>query len=126
MIGPEMFGEFVEPELEASCERLGRAFYHMDGPGQLSHLDLLIRADGLDGIQWVPGAGAPGCEHWPDVYRKIHKAGKKIQIVDGGFQTIDAVAAQIGTKAGLQHAVFRRPIEEEGIARRELARYGIE
>lgn len=39
MISPEMFDEFVRPELVASCRRFENAFYHLDGQGQLPHLD---------------------------------------------------------------------------------------
>ena len=41
------------------------------------------------GVQWVPGAGNPGCTDWPEVYRKIHAAGKRIQIIDGRFDALD-------------------------------------
>ncbi|MFC1736000.1 hypothetical protein ACFL1X_07770 [Candidatus Hydrogenedentota bacterium] len=126
MISPEMFAEFVKPELTASCGKLVHAFYHMDGPGQLSHLDHLLSIEGLDGIQWIPGAGAPGCEHWSDVYKSINESGKRIQLGGSGFGTLDVVINQIGTGRGLQHTVFQRPIAEEGAVRRELAKYGIE
>ena len=36
MIGPEMFDEFVRPELVASCKRLAHTIYHLDGAGQLA------------------------------------------------------------------------------------------
>lgn len=126
MISPEMFQTFVMPELTASAQRLERSFYHLDGPGQLRHLDCLLGMERLDGVQWVPGAGSPGCARWPEVYRKIAAAGKKIQIVDGGVETIDAIAAQIGTTRGLHHIGIRAGVDEEADLRRALARYGIE
>ena len=57
--GPEMFERFVLPDLAACCDRLDHAFYHLDGKGELPHLDLLLSIDGLRGIQWIPGAGQP-------------------------------------------------------------------
>ncbi|MFW5752838.1 MAG: hypothetical protein ACOCYV_02175, partial [Planctomycetota bacterium] len=42
MISPAMFDRFVRPELAASCRRLDRSFYHLDGPGQLPHLDSIL------------------------------------------------------------------------------------
>lgn len=71
MISPEMFDEFVKPELTASCQRLGNAFYHLDGPGQLPHLDALLAIKELRGIQWIPGARRPDFREWMFVYRKI-------------------------------------------------------
>lgn len=90
MIGPDMFDEFVKPELAASCRKLSNAFYHLDGPGQLPHLDSLLTIEELRGVQWVPGAGVPGWEAWPEVYRKIRDAGKLIQIY-GDLKTLAAV-----------------------------------
>ena len=48
LISPQMFDEFAKPELEATCERLPRAFYHLDGPGQLPHLDSLLEIENLN------------------------------------------------------------------------------
>ena len=101
MIGPEMFDRFVKPELAASCRRLKNAFYHLDGPGQLPHLDSLLDIPELKGIQWVPGAGQPDITHWPEVYRKIARAGKRIQISSGqsdrGLEALDVLADQLGS-----------------------------
>ena len=126
MIGPEMFNEFVRPELEATCAKLPYSFYHLDGPGALPHLDSLLEIEALDGIQWVPGAGRPNCGHWPEVYRKIHAAGKKIQVIDGEFDSLDAVIGQIGTGRGIHELIIRKSIDEEDAVRRRLEKYGIE
>lgn len=95
MIGPDMFDAFVKPELAESCRKIDHAFYHLDGPGQLPHLDSLLEIEALDGVQWVPGDGAAPITEWPDVYRKISDAGKKIQIF-GGIRELNAIADQIG------------------------------
>jgi len=100
MISSEMFDEFVRPELAASCRRLGNAFYHLDGPGQLVHLDSLLSIDELKGIQWIPGGGSPGVGHWPEVYKKIRDAGKLIQFF-GDIGDLDTIAGQIGSAEGL-------------------------
>ena len=95
MIGPDMFEEFVKPELVAACAKIDHAFYHLDGPGQLPHLDSLLEIEELDGVQWIPGDGAPPITEWPEVYRRISEAGKKIQIW-GGIEQLDIIADQIG------------------------------
>ena len=38
----------------------------VNGQGQLAHLDSLLEIESIKGIQWVPGAGAPDVQHWPD------------------------------------------------------------
>lgn len=100
MIGPDMFDEFVRPELAASCKKLKNAFYHLDGIGELPHLDSLLSIEELKGVQWVPGDGKPDITNWPEVYRKIHDAGKLIQIF-GNMESLDAIAGQIGTSEGI-------------------------
>jgi len=127
MISPRMFDEFVKPELEATCARLPNSFYHLDGVGQLAHLDSLLTIDDLDGVQWVPGDGKPDCAHWPDVYQKIHASGKKIQLL-GGFDVIDAVIEQIGAGGPIQANVLwnLQYIGHEAKIRERLATYGIE
>ncbi|MCX7014080.1 MAG: hypothetical protein NTW86_16255 [Candidatus Sumerlaeota bacterium] len=121
MIGPAMFDEFVKPELEASCRRLGHAFYHLDGPGQLPHLDSLLTIQELKGVQWVPGAGAPDCAHWPEVYRKIRDAGKRIQVL-GDLQALDAVVEQLGSAEGIVYVGNAKTVDE---ANEALRRYGV-
>jgi len=117
MISPDMFSEFVQPELAASAKKLSRCFYHLDGKGQLPHLDHLLSIDEILGIQWIPGDGQPGCEMWPDLYRKIFAAGKKTQL--GGSLNSDAGAPEWGTsghnllrfveKFGLGGGIHMRP-----------------
>ena len=65
MISPQMFDEFVRPELVSSCRRLANSFFHLDGPGQLPHLDSVLGIPELKGIQWVPGEGASPQSEWP-------------------------------------------------------------
>lgn len=94
MISPEMFDEFVRPELAATCKRLTNSFYHQDGVGQLPHTDSLLSIEDLDGVQWVPGSGKPQGAYWVDHYEKIIKAGKKVQLLDRG--ALDPVAERTG------------------------------
>jgi len=101
IISPAMFDEFVKPELAASCRRLANPFYHLDGVGQLPHLDSLLEIPELKGIQWVPGAGQPDCRHWPDVFRRIRAAGKLIQTYTWPLETLDVLADQLGSAEGI-------------------------
>jgi len=81
MISPAMFDEFAKPELAKSCDRFPRSLYHLDGKGQLAHLDSLLAIKSLGGVQWVYGTGQPDGGHWSDVYRKILDAGKNLQLL---------------------------------------------
>jgi 5-methyltetrahydrofolate--homocysteine methyltransferase len=80
MIGPRMFERFVLPDLTACCDRLDHGFYHLDGKGQIPHLDMLLAMPRLRGIQWIPGSGQAPAEDWPEVLGRVVRAGKLCQV----------------------------------------------
>lgn len=80
MISPKMFERFVLPDLEACCAHLAYPFYHLDGKGQIRHLDLLLSIKKLRGIQWIPGDGAPPPEEWLPLLKRIRDGGKLCQL----------------------------------------------
>jgi hypothetical protein len=80
MISPQMFARYVMPDLEACCAAMDYAFYHLDGKGQLVHVDALLSLSRLRGIQWVPGYGKPPCEEWLPLLKKIRDTGKLCQV----------------------------------------------
>lgn len=123
MISPKMFDEFVKPELAETCRKLVNPFYHLDGPGQLPHLDSLLSIKELKGVQWVPGDGQPGLTEWPEVYRKIRKAGKLIQLW-GNFDTLDKLTEQLGSSKGVVIMIGAN-ISQEGEAKAFLKKYGL-
>lgn len=80
MISPTQFERFVLPELVDQASYVDRPVYHLDGIGELPHLDMILDIPGLSGIQWNPGAGKePLCdEKWFDIYKKIQDKGKNL------------------------------------------------
>ena len=76
MISPAMFAEFELPCLRHEAAALDAVEYHLDGPGALRHLPALCALEGLDVIQWVPGAGEADERDWSDLYRRIDALGK--------------------------------------------------
>jgi len=129
MIGPDMFEQFVKPELVATCSRLANPFYHLDGPGQLTHLDALLEIEALKGVQWVPGAGQPGVTRWPEIYRKIRAAGKRIQFFtnqdERGIDSLDILADQLGGAEGII-MIGEVANEDEPRVRDLLKRYDVD
>ena len=93
MIGNEMFRRFVLPTLARDTERLTNTIYHLDGIGELCHLDSILELPNLNAVQWVYGAGKPGPMHWLDVYRKIRAAGKRMMVVGGPREALDVIGA---------------------------------
>jgi 5-methyltetrahydrofolate--homocysteine methyltransferase len=80
MISPEMFERWVMPDLETICNHIDYGFYHLDGKGQIPHLDMLLSIENLRGVQWVPGDGAPPTWEWLPLLKRIRDAGKLCQI----------------------------------------------
>jgi 5-methyltetrahydrofolate--homocysteine methyltransferase len=79
MISPEMFNRFGLPEMVTCSAALDHGYYHMDGPGELPHLDKLLEVPTIKGVQWQPGDGQPMADQWPEVLNKILDAGKLVQ-----------------------------------------------
>ena len=78
MLSPRTFRDLVLEELREEAKHVDYAFYHLDGPGAIKHLDALLGIEALDGIQWVPGAGASQDPmDWLDLFRRVQTAGKK-------------------------------------------------
>mgnify|MGYP005838163643 CR=1 FL=1 len=111
MISPAMFERFVLPDLEACCRRLDHAFYHLDGKGQIAHLEMLLSLERLVGIQWVPGDGAPPPEEWLSLLARIRRAGKLCQV----FVTPEGavtIARELGGKGFIFHVSGIEKAEE--------------
>ncbi len=80
MISPPMFERFVLPDLETICNHLDHGFYHLDGKGQIPHLDMMLAIENLRGIQWIPGDGAPPPDQWLPLLKRIRDGGKLCQV----------------------------------------------
>ena len=81
LLSPEMALEFVRPYLRREWADLERSIFHLDGPAALRHLDWLLEEEWIQAIQWVYGAGGGRAADWIEVYRKIRKAGRAIQLL---------------------------------------------
>lgn len=80
MISPAMFERFVMPDLTACCDHLTHGFYHLDGKGEIPHLDMLLSIQRLRGIQWIPGDGQPSPDQWLPLLKRIREGGKLCQV----------------------------------------------
>jgi hypothetical protein len=80
MISPAMFERFVMPDLVACCDHLTNGFYHLDGKGEIPHLDMLLSIERLRGIQWIPGDGQPTPDQWLPLLKRIRDGGKLCQV----------------------------------------------
>jgi hypothetical protein len=115
MLSPRMFKRFVLPDLEACCAQLDYAFYHLDGKGELPHLDQMLAIQRLRGIQWQPGDGQPMADDWPEVLQKIRAGGKLVQIFVTRQGALD-IKRELGGKGFLLHIVNEMLTPEQGRA----------
>ncbi|MBI4927622.1 MAG: hypothetical protein HY835_07640 [Anaerolineae bacterium] len=115
MISPRMFKRFVMPDLTACCAHLDYGFYHLDGKGEIPHLDQLISIERLRGIQWQPGDGQPLADGWLELIAKIRDSGKRCQIYVDRKGAL-TVARELGGKGFLMHIINDHMTVEEGQA----------
>jgi len=113
MISPRMFERFVLPDLAVCCQALDYAFYHLDGKGQIAHLDHLLSLPRLRGIQWVPGDGNPPPEHWLPLLKRIRDGGKLCQVYVSAEGAL-TIARQLGGR-GFVLAINDSLTAEEGM-----------
>ncbi|MCJ7737298.1 MAG: hypothetical protein MUQ10_08305 [Anaerolineae bacterium] len=78
LVSSRHFEEFCLPDIAWQCGWLDTAVFHLDGPGAVRHVDALLEIEGLDAIQWVPGAGSPKAVDWLPMLRKIQDGGKSL------------------------------------------------
>ena len=85
MISPAQFEEFILPHLVEQVGAMDRSIYHLDGVGEIPHLDMLLDIEGLTGIQWVAGGGQPPLcdERWFPLYKKIQDKKKNLVLMSG-------------------------------------------
>lgn len=84
MISPEMFETFCGQDNRECCAHVEHTLYHLDGPGAVRHVPMLLQWERLDCIQWIQGAGNPLPSQWLDLLRRIQAGGKSIQLYYGG------------------------------------------
>lgn len=80
LIGPEHFRRWALPALAEEASFLGHCAYHLDGPDCLVHLDDICAIEGIECIQWVPGAGAKPFIEWMDLLKHIQSRGVSVWV----------------------------------------------
>lgn len=81
MISPEMFVEFILPELQAYAKHTKHIWYHLDGKDARQHLPVLLSLDFLKVLQYTPAPTEPpnGPAHI-EFYKEVQKAGKIVHV----------------------------------------------
>ncbi len=117
MISPAMFKRFVLPDLISCCDHLDHGFYHLDGKGQIPHLDLLLSIERLRGIQWIPGDGQPPPQEWLPLLKRIRDGGKLCQV----FVTPEGARTIVKTLGGRGFLFVIQPVSDSDFQNPEAA-----
>jgi hypothetical protein len=81
MLSPDMFGQFVMPDLQRTVDYFDYALYHLDGVCQLRFIDQLQRLQpALAGIQWNPETTQRDPLPWLDTFRDLRRRGFVLHI----------------------------------------------
>lgn len=123
MISPDMFRRFVGWELSSSAKRLANTLYHMDGVGEIPHLDQLLAMDGIKAIQWQPGEGTAALQNWDDLLKRILASGKKLLSWN---QKPDGSPVDYAAPGQLFLATRYYPVEQWDDAKKYGSMYGID
>ena len=72
MLSPAMFRHFELPELEREADFFDYALWHLDGPEEIQHLELILGVDKIRGIQWADNPYAPSLDY-VDLFKLIRR-----------------------------------------------------
>jgi len=125
LISPRMFAEFFLPEVAELAAHADNSIYHLDGPSALGNLPLLLGVEELDGIQWVPGAGAGPMSRWVEVCRQVLEGGKCLHIWCGPDE-VDHMLSSLPHEGLLLQVGCGNEGQARELLRRVEARFGRE
>ena len=121
MISGEMFERFFLPAIEQQTEWVGRSIYHLDGPDSVRHLDALLSLPRLDGIQWVPGAGAAPTSEWIPLLRRV-QAKEKLLVLSCEKWEVETLLTELEPEGVLLSTVCD-PVEGAKALLRDVERW---
>ncbi len=80
MIGPDAFNALLLPDIARQAATVGRAIFHLDGPGAARHIDALLAVPDLN-IQFTPGSGSPSIAPWIEMFQKVQARGRSLLVI---------------------------------------------
>ena len=124
MISDEAFEDLFMPGIIRECQHMDRCIYHLDGPQALRYLDRLLEIPEIHAIQWVPGAGQEYWADWIEIYQRIQKKRKALQILSMPakdlnllFKALEPEGVWISSVSGISNE------QEAEAALREIAKW---
>lgn len=97
MLSPDMFKEFVLPDLRRQTEYFDYSLYHLDGACQMRFFDLLKTLPKLNGFQWNPLESDGSPVLWLDAFREIRRHKFSLYISCSNIDEAVHITKEIGT-----------------------------
>ncbi len=79
LISPRIFQTLFLPDIIRQARTMGRAIFHLDGPGAARHMDALLAVPDIQAIQYVVGSGNDPFP-WLPMLQKIQEHGRALQV----------------------------------------------
>ena len=117
MISPTQFNEFFLPSLKGQIEFVERSIYHLDGEGQICHLDALLSLEKLSGIQWVPEPRNRDIKKFIPMLKRVRDAGKCVSLTGclQGTETVKMVLDELGPEGVFISLTCETPEEADSL-----------
>jgi hypothetical protein len=93
MIGPAEFQRICLPDIARQSATIGRAVFHLDGPGAARHINALLEVPDIQAIQFTPGEGTPSALAWVDMFRTIQARGRSVLVFCPAGEVLDLCEA---------------------------------
>jgi hypothetical protein len=124
MISRGMFEQFFLPAVEQQCEWIERTVFHLDGPGAVKHLDMLLAIPRLKGIQWVPTPERPRPSDWIPLLQRIQAGGKRVVAACAPDEVMPLLDA-LRPEGVMLSTSCQTPREAEALIRMVENKYGL-
>ena len=79
-VSDRTFRELMLPPMVEWMRKVDNVIWHLDGKGNLNHLETLLALPEVQAIQWVPGTGHEAIMQWVPLIEQIQGAGKSVQV----------------------------------------------
>jgi hypothetical protein len=93
LIGPDQFNAICLPDIARQSATVGRAVFHLDGPGAARHIDALLEVPDIQAIQFTPGEGSPSALAWVSMFKKIQARGRSLYVFVPADEVLEFSAA---------------------------------
>lgn len=118
-MSPKLFEEIGFKPLAKLCDELEYPVYHLDGLGEIPHLDKILSLPRLKAIQWTPGAGKPDVDdpYWFHLYDRILRGGVNLVLLGVKPENIMKIARRFNRGRLLISTQFHSLTEAETVAK---------